>query len=194
MANTRLSNPIIVASNTDPAPNNVVTTPSNGSDGKYTWACVGQKNTGATSVLTFSMLGTASSPVVSGTVTNMVTATCQAKANSTNYVQVTASYAGNSNNLNWTVYIGTGTASTVRFTRGTGGGGTKKPAKKAALKGAAKPAAKKVVKKAAKKAPAKAVKKIAKKVVKTSSSRASGKAAAKPVRKPAKPARKARRK
>ena len=182
MANTRLSNPVIVAANNDVKPSNVNVLPANGSDGTYTWACVGQKDTGSTSVITFSVTGTASSPSVVAGTTNQLRATCQVKAATTNYVQVAASYVSPSNSTNWTIVIsGSGTSGSVKFTRGNGGGTARKPVVKAAVTRAAKPAAKKATKKAARKA-AKPARKAAKPARK----------AAKPARKAAKPARKAR--
>jgi colicin import membrane protein len=167
MANTRLSSPVIVTSNSDPKPSNVVSTPANGSDGTYTWACVGQKDTGSTSIITFSVTGTASSPQIVAKTTNQISATCQVKAATTNYVQVTAAFTSPSNSTNWTIVIsGGGTINNVRFARGTGGGGGKKPVLKAAAVRVAKPAAKKATKKAVKKATKKAVKKATKKAAK----------------------------
>lgn len=162
MASTRLSNPKIVTANTDPKPSNVVATPANGSDGTYTWACVGQKDTGSTSTITFSVTGTASSPVIANGTTNLINAACQVKAATTNYVQVTASYVAPSNSTNWTIVVsGIGTNNNVRFARGTGGGTVRRPKSKAKAKPAAKKAAsagktavKKAAKKATKKAPA----------------------------------------
>lgn len=183
MANTRLSNPVIVTSNTDPKPNNVVSTPANGSDGTYTWACVGQKDTGSTSIITFSVTGTASSPQIVAKTTNQISATCQVKAATTNYVQVTAAFTSPSNSTNWTIAIsGSGTINNVRFARGTGGGGSRRPGLKAApvrvAKAGPKKAVKKATKKAAKKAAKKAVKKVAKKTVKKAAPRTARKKAA----------------
>jgi hypothetical protein len=167
MASTRLSNPQIVTANTDPKPSNVVATPANGSDGTYTWACVGQKDTGSTSTITFSVTGTASSPVIANGTTNLINAACQVKAATTNFVQVTASYVAPSNSTNWTIVVsGIGTNNNVRFVRGTGGGTAPKRKVKAAVVRVAKPAAKKATKKAAKKVVKKAAKKAVKKTVK----------------------------
>ena len=176
MANTKVSNPIIVATNSDPAPTNVSSLPSNGTLGSYTWRCVGQKNTGATSTITFSVTGTAASPrIVAGT-DNYVAATCQVKAATTNYVQVTANFFPNSNSLNWTIWIGTGTSNYVKFTRGNGGGTGKK--------GAAKAGAMVVAKPVVKKAPAKNATKTAKKAAtKAAPKTAKKKVAAKPAKK-----------
>ncbi|MFZ1687191.1 MAG: hypothetical protein WAU70_07205 [Flavobacteriales bacterium] len=121
---TNLTGPTIVASNNDIKPSGVVSTPANGSDGTYTWVCVGQKDSGATSTITFSVTGTAASPVISGTAPNKntVTASCNQKVATTNYVQVTASYGGTSNTQNWTINVGSSTSNVVRFVRGNGGG------------------------------------------------------------------------
>ncbi|MBK9149256.1 MAG: hypothetical protein IPM12_15730 [Flavobacteriales bacterium] len=168
MADTRLSNPVIVSSNTDPAPRNVTVTPANGSDGTYTWTCVGQKDTGSTSIITFSVSGAASNPQIVSKTTNQVSATCQVKASTKNYVQVTAAFTSPSNSSNWTIAIsGSGTGSTVRFMRGTGGGTVRRPVRKAAVRKATKPAGKKAAKKAAKKAVKKAAAKPARKAAKT---------------------------
>lgn len=166
---TILSNPKIVTSNTDPAPTNMTVIPASGSDGTYIWRCVGQKNTGATSTMTFSVIGIANSASIVAGTTNQLKASCQVSPTSTNYVQVTASYTAPSNSQNWTIIIGaTGSSGSVRFARGAGGGAARKPAPaKKAVKKAAKPArkaakpAKKATKPVKKAAPKAAKKKVA---------------------------------
>ncbi len=180
MANTRITNAVIVTSNTDPKPSGVVSNPANGSDGTFTWGCVGQKNTGSTSIITFSVLGTASNPSINNASTNKVSATCNVKPATTNYVQITASFTSPSNSSNWTVYIGATGGGTVRFTRGNGGGRT---VVKTAVKAAARTVARKPALKSKAKAKAKAGRKAAVKPVAKVASKAGGKVAGKSARK-----------
>ena len=123
MANTRLSNPAKVATNGDPAPANVRVTPTNGSDGVFTWTCVGQKDTGSTSIITFRVDGMATAPSIVGGTTNQVTAHCGDRGGGAqNLVQVTASYVAPSDSQNWTIVVGSTGNGNVRFVRGNGGG------------------------------------------------------------------------
>lgn len=126
MANTKLSSAVIVSSNADPKPNNVVALPANGSDGTYTWACVGQKDVGSTSTITFSVSGTAASPIIVAGTTNQVQATCNNRGGTNNFVKVTATFVAPSNATNWTIIIGSTASNTARFTRGTGGGAVRR--------------------------------------------------------------------
>ncbi|MFZ1686469.1 MAG: hypothetical protein WAU70_03545 [Flavobacteriales bacterium] len=120
---TTVTGATTVANNNDIKPSGVVSTPANGSDGTYTWVCVGQKDSGATSTITFSLTGIAASPAISGTPPNknIVTANCNNKGG-TNFLQVTTSYGGSSNTQNWTINVGSSTSNVVRFVRGNGGG------------------------------------------------------------------------
>lgn len=173
MANTRLSNPIKVAANNDPRPSNVQVTPANGSDGAYTWTCVGQKDTGSSSTITFSVVGMANTPSIVAGTTNDITANCSNKGATTNYVQVTAAFVSPSNATNWTILVGSTGNGNVRFVRGTGGGATRKPAVKATVARVARQGAKKAARKAAKKPAAR--KAAAKKPVKKAVSRKAAK-------------------
>lgn len=186
MANTKINTATIVASNSDPAPTGVVPSPTSCSDGKYTWACVGQKDLVGNSNITFRVVATASNPIIDPKSTNVASATCGVAA-TYSFVRLNVSFTSPSNAANWTLYIGSTNGGSVRFVRGNGGGrvsrtGTaktvaksaaksskktaRKPAKKAAAKSARKAAPKrsvKTAKKAGKKTAAKAAKKSASK-------------------------------
>jgi hypothetical protein len=113
---TTLSLPTIVAQNRDAQPTGVK--PSTGSDGTYTWAVVGQRDYRDYSVITVSVNAQAD---YATTVENTVRGDCKAKENATSYIEVNATFSDRSNTENWTINAGSG--NTVRFVRGTGGGG-----------------------------------------------------------------------
>lgn len=116
---TSLSNPRLV--NTPGTPVSGVT-PSSGFDGVNTWAVTGQNG----NVVTLSYTTrNGSSAGVNG---DLMSLTLGTTVTSNTYVQVTLAFTGKSDQNNWTVNAltaGQPSSSTIRFRKGTGGGGAK---------------------------------------------------------------------